>query len=112
MAKDNNGYKDTDDKLTRAKRQINDATELADFRLRMRKGFEDQVWIKYARWEKSHKELDHAHSVWDLPGVIREVFGLAEGTSPQLDRSAPEIRRHPNSPVSILSPKRWQLVLF
>ncbi|KAM1223780.1 hypothetical protein ACFX2G_043721 [Malus domestica] len=107
MAKDNNGYKDTDDKLPRAKRvknkapapvqitaeqllrearegqegeirppqqQINDATELADFRLRMRKGFEDQVrrqkrnarvWIKYARWEESQKELDRARSVWE-----------------------------------------------
>lgn len=107
MAKDNNGYKDTDDKLLRAKRvknkapapvqitaeqllrearegqegeirppqqQINDATELADFRLRMRKGFEDQVrrqkqnarvWIKYARWEESQKELDRARSVWE-----------------------------------------------
>ncbi|KAM1463786.1 hypothetical protein ACFX13_043455 [Malus domestica] len=107
MAKDSNGYKDTDDKLPRAKRvknkspapvqitaeqllrearegqegefrppeqQINDATELADFRLRMRKGFEDQVrrqkqnarvWIKYARWEESQKELDRARSVWE-----------------------------------------------
>ncbi|RXH91303.1 hypothetical protein DVH24_020326 [Malus domestica] len=107
MAKDSNGYKDTDDKLPQAKRvknkspapvqitaeqllrearegqegefrppqqQINDATELADFRLRMRKGFEDQVrrqkqnarvWIKYARWEESQKELDLARSVWE-----------------------------------------------
>ncbi|CAN6722085.1 unnamed protein product [Malus baccata var. baccata] len=94
MAKDNNGYKDTDDKLSRAKKvknkapapvqitaeqlirearegqegeyrppqqQINYATELADFRLRMRKGFEDQ----YARWDESQKELDCARSVWE-----------------------------------------------
>ncbi|XP_021802335.1 crooked neck-like protein 1 [Prunus avium] len=56
------------------KQKIIDPTELADYRLRKRKEFEDQIrrmrgnvrdWIKYAQWEESHKDFERARSVWE-----------------------------------------------
>ncbi|KAJ8768559.1 hypothetical protein K2173_022669 [Erythroxylum novogranatense] len=56
------------------KQKITDSTELADYRLRKRKEFEDQirrvrwnisVWIKYAQWEESQKDFNRARSVWE-----------------------------------------------
>ncbi|KAB1199460.1 Crooked neck-like protein 1 [Morella rubra] len=56
------------------KQKITDATELADYRLRKRKEFEDlirrvrwniSVWIKYAQWEESQKDFNRARSVWE-----------------------------------------------
>ncbi|KAL4188802.1 hypothetical protein AMTRI_Chr08g162240 [Amborella trichopoda] len=56
------------------KQKITDATELADYRLRKRKEFEDlirrvrwntSVWIKYAQWEESQKDFARARSVWE-----------------------------------------------
>uniref|UniRef100_A0A2N9I3A3 Pre-mRNA-splicing factor Syf1/CRNKL1-like C-terminal HAT-repeats domain-containing protein n=1 Tax=Fagus sylvatica TaxID=28930 RepID=A0A2N9I3A3_FAGSY len=55
------------------KQKITDASELADYRLRKRKEFEDlirrvrwniNVWIKYAQWEESQKDFNRARSVW------------------------------------------------
>ncbi|CAN7046351.1 unnamed protein product [Brassica rapa subsp. trilocularis] len=51
---------------------ITDSTELSDYRLRLRKDFEDrirrpgpytQVWINYARWEESQKDYARARSM-------------------------------------------------
>jgi len=48
------------------KQKISDKDELADYQLRKRKAFEDELrknrsvitnWIKYAKWEESQKEL-------------------------------------------------------
>ncbi|WCJ36635.1 Pre-mRNA-splicing factor CLF1 [Euphorbia peplus] len=56
------------------KQKITDSTELADYRLRKRKEFEDlirrvrwniSVWIKYAQWEESQKDFTRARSVWE-----------------------------------------------
>ncbi|XVF13013.1 hypothetical protein REPUB_Repub08aG0170600 [Reevesia pubescens] len=56
------------------KQKITDHTELADYRLRKRKEFEDlirrvrwntSVWIKYAQWEESQKDFNRARSVWE-----------------------------------------------
>ncbi|OMO67881.1 RNA-processing protein, HAT helix [Corchorus capsularis] len=56
------------------KQKITDSTELADYRLRKRKEFEDlirrvrcdiAVWIKYAQWEESQKDFNRALSVWE-----------------------------------------------
>ncbi|KAL9439553.1 hypothetical protein AB3S75_025085 [Citrus x aurantiifolia] len=56
------------------KQKITDSTELADYRLRKRKEFEDLirrvrwntgVWIKYAKWEESQKDFNRARSVWE-----------------------------------------------
>ncbi|KAL5799704.1 hypothetical protein ACOSQ3_032796 [Xanthoceras sorbifolium] len=56
------------------KQKITDSTELADYRLRKRKEFEDlirrmrwniSVWIKYAQWEESQKDFSRARSVWE-----------------------------------------------
>ncbi|KAF4375938.1 hypothetical protein F8388_010075, partial [Cannabis sativa] len=56
------------------KQKITDSTELADYRLRKRKEFEDlirrvrwntSVWIKYAQWEESQKDFNRARSVWE-----------------------------------------------
>ncbi|PPD87713.1 hypothetical protein GOBAR_DD15352 [Gossypium barbadense] len=56
------------------KQKITDPTELADYRLRKRKEFEDlirrvrwnqSVWIKYAQWEESQKDFNRARSVWE-----------------------------------------------
>uniref|UniRef100_K4BEH9 Crooked neck protein n=1 Tax=Solanum lycopersicum TaxID=4081 RepID=K4BEH9_SOLLC len=56
------------------KQKITDQTELADYRLRRRKEFESlisrvgwnkSVWVKYAEWEESHKDLKRARSIWE-----------------------------------------------
>lgn len=56
------------------KQKITDPTELADYRLRKRKEFEDlirrvrwniNVWIKYAQWEESQKDFARARSIWE-----------------------------------------------
>ncbi|XP_031480427.1 uncharacterized protein LOC116250716 [Nymphaea colorata] len=56
------------------KQKITDASELADYRLRKRKEFEDlirrvrwntSVWVKYAQWEESQKDFARARSVWE-----------------------------------------------
>ncbi|KAL3839405.1 hypothetical protein ACJIZ3_023996 [Penstemon smallii] len=56
------------------KLKIADATELGDYLLRKRKEFEDlirrvpwnkSVWVKYAKWEESHKDFARARSVWE-----------------------------------------------
>ncbi|KAJ4832100.1 hypothetical protein Tsubulata_049459, partial [Turnera subulata] len=61
--------------ISQPKQKINDASELADYRLRRRKEFEEVVgrvgrtvpsaWVKYALWEESQKDLDRARSVWE-----------------------------------------------
>ena len=56
------------------KQKITDSDELAEYRLRRRKEFEDQirgaktnsqVWVRYADWEESQKDHDRARSVWE-----------------------------------------------
>ncbi|KAJ0989313.1 hypothetical protein J5N97_007669 [Dioscorea zingiberensis] len=56
------------------KQKITDHTELADYRLRRRKEFEDlirrvrwntSVWVKYASWEESQQDFARARSVWE-----------------------------------------------
>lgn len=56
------------------KQKITDHAELADYRLRRRKEFEDLirrarwnigVWVKYAQWEESQKDFARARSVWE-----------------------------------------------
>jgi len=56
------------------KQKISDPEELADYRMRKRKMFEDNIrknrgvmsnWIKYAQWEESQKELQRARSIWE-----------------------------------------------
>ncbi|KAK3002087.1 hypothetical protein RJ639_020546 [Escallonia herrerae] len=56
------------------KQKITDPTELADYRLRKRKEYEDlirrvrwnkSVWVKYAKWEESQKDFNRARSVWE-----------------------------------------------
>ncbi|WIA20033.1 hypothetical protein OEZ85_005900 [Tetradesmus obliquus] len=54
---------------------ITDPQELAEYRLRKRKEFEDtarrvgrwnhSIWIKYAHWEESQKDFRRARSVWE-----------------------------------------------
>lgn len=56
------------------KQKISDPEELADYQLRKRKQFEDNIrknrvipsnWIKYAQWEESQKQIQRARSVWE-----------------------------------------------
>ncbi|XP_027081269.1 crooked neck-like protein 1 [Coffea eugenioides] len=56
------------------KQKITDPSELADYRLRKRKEFEDlirrvrwnkSVWVKYAKWEESQNDFNRARSVWE-----------------------------------------------
>lgn len=56
------------------KQKISDPEELAAFRLKKRKEFEDNIrrnrlnlsnWIKYAQWEESQKEIQRARSIWE-----------------------------------------------
>ncbi|CAL5221424.1 g3611 [Coccomyxa viridis] len=56
------------------KQKITDETELAEYRLRKRKEFEDlvrrvrwnsSVWVKYAQWEEGQKDFRRARSVWE-----------------------------------------------
>ncbi|CAG2175851.1 unnamed protein product [Oppiella nova] len=54
------------------KQKISDPEELADYQLRKRKAFEDNIrknrlvisnWIKYAKWEESQQQIQRARSV-------------------------------------------------
>lgn len=56
------------------KQKISDPEELADYRLRKRKAFEDNIrknrivvgnWLKYAKWEESQGEIQRARSVYE-----------------------------------------------
>ncbi|XP_077521526.1 pre-mRNA splicing factor crn [Amblyomma americanum] len=56
------------------KQKISDPEELAEYQLRKRKGFEDNIrknrsvisnWVKYAQWEESQKEIQRARSVYE-----------------------------------------------
>ncbi|XP_064465251.1 crooked neck-like protein 1 [Ornithodoros turicata] len=56
------------------KQKISDPEELAEYQLRKRKAFEDNIrknrslisnWIKYAQWEESQKEIQRARSVYE-----------------------------------------------
>uniref|UniRef100_T1IV56 Crooked neck-like protein 1 n=1 Tax=Strigamia maritima TaxID=126957 RepID=T1IV56_STRMM len=56
------------------KQKISDPEELADYQLRKRKAFEDNIrknrtvisnWIKYAQWEESQKQIQRARSVYE-----------------------------------------------
>ncbi|KAG6520002.1 hypothetical protein ZIOFF_017031 [Zingiber officinale] len=56
------------------KQKITDSDELADYRLRKRKEFEDVIrrarrntgtWVKYASWEESQGDLARARSIWE-----------------------------------------------
>eukprot|EP00961_Rhodomonas_salina_P252742 3416310-Rhodomonas_salina.1 len=57
-----------------AKQKITDPDELAEYRQRKRKEFEDGIrrnrhamplWVKYAMWEETQLEFDRARSVWE-----------------------------------------------
>jgi len=56
------------------KQKIQDEDELADYQMRKRKSFEDNIrknrsvmsnWIKYAAWEETQKQLDRCRSVYE-----------------------------------------------
>lgn len=56
------------------KQKITDPDELAEYRTRKRKEFEDGIrrnrnaiplWVKYAMWEETQLEFDRARSVWE-----------------------------------------------
>ncbi|KPP73367.1 crooked neck-like protein 1-like, partial [Scleropages formosus] len=56
------------------KQKITDEEELNDYKLKKRKGFEDNIrknrtvisnWIKYAQWEDSLKEIQRARSIYE-----------------------------------------------
>lgn len=56
------------------KQKITDSHELAEYRLRKRKEFEDLIrrarwntgaWVKYAAWEESQGDFARARSVWE-----------------------------------------------
>lgn len=56
------------------KQKITDEEELNDYKLKKRKGFEDNIrknrtvisnWIKYAQWEESLKEVQRARSIYE-----------------------------------------------
>uniref|UniRef100_A0AAR2LQ72 Crooked neck-like protein 1 n=1 Tax=Pygocentrus nattereri TaxID=42514 RepID=A0AAR2LQ72_PYGNA len=56
------------------KQKITDEEELNDYKLRKRKGFEDNIrknrtvisnWIKYAQWEESLKEIQRSRSIYE-----------------------------------------------
>uniref|UniRef100_A0A8D3CAL9 Crooked neck-like protein 1 n=1 Tax=Scophthalmus maximus TaxID=52904 RepID=A0A8D3CAL9_SCOMX len=56
------------------KQKITDEEELNDYKLKKRKGFEDNIrknrtvisnWIKYAQWEESLKEILRARSIYE-----------------------------------------------
>eukprot|EP00199_Chlamydomonas_sp_CCMP681_P001209 CAMPEP_0119102100 /NCGR_PEP_ID=MMETSP1180-20130426/957_1 /TAXON_ID=3052 ORGANISM="Chlamydomonas cf sp, Strain CCMP681" /NCGR_SAMPLE_ID=MMETSP1180 /ASSEMBLY_ACC=CAM_ASM_000741 /LENGTH=713 /DNA_ID=CAMNT_0007086327 /DNA_START=55 /DNA_END=2196 /DNA_ORIENTATION=+ len=64
-----------DDNFKPPKQIITDPNELAEYRLRKRKEFEDmtrrvgrfslQIWAKYATWEEQQKDFRRARSVWE-----------------------------------------------
>ncbi|XP_031567761.1 crooked neck-like protein 1 [Actinia tenebrosa] len=56
------------------KQKISDPDELAEYKLRKRKEFEDTIrknrssvsnWLKYAQWEESQREIERARSVYE-----------------------------------------------
>lgn len=56
------------------KQKISDPAELADYQMRKRKTFEDNIrknrtvmsnWIKYALWEESQKDIQRSRSVFE-----------------------------------------------
>ncbi|KXJ29758.1 crooked neck-like protein 1 [Exaiptasia diaphana] len=56
------------------KQKISDPDELAEYKLRKRKEFEDNIrknrssisnWLKYAQWEESQREIQRARSVYE-----------------------------------------------
>jgi len=56
------------------KQKIQDEDELADYQMRKRKAFEDQIrknrsvmtnWFKYAAWEETQKQLERSRSVFE-----------------------------------------------
>jgi len=56
------------------KQKIQDEDELADYQMRKRKTFEDQIrknrsvmtnWFKYAAWEETQKQLERSRSVFE-----------------------------------------------
>ncbi|EDO45828.1 predicted protein [Nematostella vectensis] len=56
------------------KQKISDPDELAEYKLRKRKAFEDNIrknrsvvanWLKYAQWEESQQEIQRARSVYE-----------------------------------------------
>lgn len=56
------------------KQKITDKEELNDYKLKKRKGFEDNIrknrtvisnWIKYAQWEESLQEIQRARSIYE-----------------------------------------------
>lgn len=64
------------------KQKITDPDELAEYRTRKRKEFEDGIrrnrnaiplWIKYAMWEETQLEFDRARSVWERSLEIGDV---------------------------------------
>ncbi|KAG5570892.1 hypothetical protein H5410_060658 [Solanum commersonii] len=59
--------------------EITDQTEVADYLLGKRKEFESlisrvgwnkSVWVKYAEWEESQKDLKRARSIWEHALVV------------------------------------------
>ncbi|MEW5300039.1 MAG: hypothetical protein WDW36_002999 [Sanguina aurantia] len=64
-----------EDGFTAPKQIITDPEELAEYRLKKRKEFEDNarrvgrfqmtVWFKYASWEESQKDFRRARSIWE-----------------------------------------------
>lgn len=56
------------------KQKITDPEELAEFRLRKRKEFEDAIrknrstvgtWVRYANWEEAQQEMQRSRSIWE-----------------------------------------------
>ena len=56
------------------KQKIQDADELADYQMRKRKEFEDNIrknrvvmtnWLKYSKWEENQGQIDRARSVYE-----------------------------------------------
>lgn len=64
-----------EDDFKKPKTIINDPEELAEYRLKKRKEFEDlarrvgrfnlTIWVKYATWEEQQKDFRRARSVWE-----------------------------------------------
>eukprot|EP01116_Phalansterium_solitarium_P018968 TRINITY_DN5171_c0_g1_i1.p1 TRINITY_DN5171_c0_g1~~TRINITY_DN5171_c0_g1_i1.p1 ORF type:complete len:677 (+),score=289.84 TRINITY_DN5171_c0_g1_i1:159-2189(+) len=64
----------TDTEIKAPKQRIMDPDELAEYRLRKRRTFEDAIrrnralmanWLKYAAWEEGQNELERARSVYE-----------------------------------------------
>merc|ERR1711971_982315 len=62
------------------KQKIQDADELADYRMRKRKEHEDALrknrtnmttWMKYAKWEENQDQVNHARNLWDRAVTIQ-----------------------------------------